>query len=31
MIATAVGIQQSTIYHYFSTKEEILDNLLTRT
>ncbi|MEV5647805.1 helix-turn-helix domain-containing protein [Nocardia sp. NPDC052254] len=31
LIATAVGIQQSTIYHYFSTKEEILDNLLTRT
>ncbi len=31
MIAAAVGIQQSTIYHYFSTKEEILDNLLTRT
>ncbi|WP_410876937.1 TetR/AcrR family transcriptional regulator [Nocardia sp. A7] len=30
-IADAVGIRQSTIYHYFATKEDILDNLLTRT
>jgi len=30
-IADAVGIRQSSIYHHFETKDDILDNLLVRT
>lgn len=30
-IADAVGIRQSSIYHHFQTKDDILDNLLART
>ena len=30
-IADAVGLRQSSIYHHFETKDDILDNLLVRT